>query len=1289
MHICRHYGLTFCCLITMISPLAAAPRGYYRQPAIHKDTLIFVAEGDLWRVSTEGGQAVRLTSHAGDEALPAIAPDGQTVAFTATYEGPEELYTMPISSGQPTRWTYAGADIGFVGWTPQGKPFYATRKYSTLPNMQLVTLELDLDKRTSKPTVIPLAQAADGCYDAAGTTLYFTRLPFQGSHTRRYKGGTVQSLWRFGSGAKEAEPLTANYPGTSRHPMWWRGRIYFVSDRDGTMNLWSMQPDGTGLKQHTQHAGWDVASPSLHEGRIVYQRGADLHLFDLTTGQDKQLAITLSSDLDQQREHWIEKPMDYLTSAHIAADGDRVVLTARGQVFVAPVKQGRLVAATHDSGVRHRDARFLPDGKALVTLSDQSGEVELWQIPANGVGTPEQLTKGGEVLRWEAIPSPDGQWLAHHDKNQQLFLYNVKTKQNRKIDSSSIDNFADLRWSPDSRWLAYVKYGDNLFRRIKIYHVKDETNLYVTTDRYDSYSPAWSPDGQWLYFLSDRNLKSLVGSPWGTYQPEPFFDKKTKIYHIALQKGLRSPFAPVDELHPADTDKKKDKKEDKGEKQPPLVVIDLDGIAERLYEVPVEAGNYDQLASNDRGLFFTSTSTDGDTTSLLGVALAREDVKTEKIAADIKRYELSGDGKHLLIQKKDQFYVIDAAIKSAELDKHGVKLGNWKLSVIPREEWRQMFMEAWRLERDYFYDRNLHGIDWKAMRDKYLPLVERVRSRAELSDLVAQMVAELSALHIFVRGGDLREGSDDIAPAALGAVLVRDPARGGYRVEHIYQSDPDEPQLTAPLARPEAAVREGDVIEMIDGMATLSAADIGALLRNKAGQQVLLRVRPVQADKSRDVIVRPISLKAEENLRYHEWEYTRRLEVEKAGQGQVGYVHLRAMGGANFTEWARNYYPIYTRQGLIIDVRHNRGGNIDSWILGRLLRKVWFYWTQRTGQAPLWNMQYAFRGHIVVLCNEWTASDGEAFTEGVKRLELGKVIGTRTWGGEIWLSANNFLVDKGIATAAEFGVYGPKGMWLIEGHGVEPDIVVDNLPHATFQGEDAQLQAAIRYLNKQIKEKPVPVPPVPKFPNKRFPDKRNKGEKSSRLIAPKYGSPTAEHGRNPATCCAFTSCVASVPGSGVCPDTRQDICYRGTQHHAADHNGLHVRREYSPALHRCWRQCLAAAALEPVANVQVASVGPTLADDVEQMVRRGAKDLAVAVTAEQAQGDDEPDHEPGRQTQVVAAGMVGATQDGLNVGAVCALRSLWRILLWSAPPLSTNRYCLCGRHSSHNATSFF
>jgi tricorn protease len=381
----------------------------------------------------------------------------------------------------------------------------------------------------------------------------------------------------------------------------------------------------------------------------------------------------------------------------------------------------------------------------------------------------------------------------------------------------------------------------------------------------------------------------------------------------------------------------------------------------------------------------------------------------------------------------------------------------------------------------------MHGIDWTSMRARYLPLVDRVADREELNDVIAQLVSELSTLHTFVGGGDGRHPADQIDLAGLGAVLKRDESAGGFRVEHVYRHDPDLPDEAAPLDRPDSKVHDGEVIVGIDGENALSAPDERALLRGKAGTQVLLRVKSA-AGETRDVLVIPMRANEESNLRYGEWEYTRRLKVEADSGGEVGYVHLRAMGPNDIDRWARDFYPVFNRAGLIIDVRHNHGGNIDSWLLGKLLRQAWFYFQPRVGDSTS-NMQYAFRGHIVLLCDQETASDGEAFSEGFRRFKLGKVIGTRTWGGEVWLSANNFEADGGIATAAEIGVFGPEGKWLIEGHGVDPDIVVDNLPHASAQGEDAQLKAALDLLKEEIRKDPRPMPKAPPYPNKSFPYK--------------------------------------------------------------------------------------------------------------------------------------------------------------------------------------------------------
>jgi tricorn protease len=470
--------------------------------------------------------------------------------------------------------------------------------------------------------------------------------------------------------------------------------------------------------------------------------------------------------------------------------------------------------------------------------------------------------------------------------------------------------------------------------------------------------------------------------------------------------------------------------------------------------------------------------------------IANKGEEPETISGEVKSFEISLDRKKLLLAKEHDFFILDADIKAPALNdpkvagKAQINLSRWIYATNPRAEFRGIFLDAWRLERDYFYDRKMVGVDWSGLRARYLPLVDRVSDREELNDVISQMVGELSTLHTFVRGGDGRRPIDQIDVGALGASLRRDEQAGGFVVDHIYLHDPDLPNEAPPFERPESRIREGEVIVGIDGDNALSVLDERALLLGKAGSQVLLRVKS-SSGETRDVLVTAMKLGDESALRYREWEYTRRLKVEKDSNGQVGYVHLRAMGPQDIEQWAREYYPIFNRQGLIIDVRHNHGGNIDSWLLGKLLRQAWFYWQPRVGD-PSWNMQYAFRGHIVVLCDQETASDGEAFTEGFRRFKMGRIIGTRTWGGEVWLNGDNFEADGGIATAAEIGVFGPEGQWLIEGHGVDPDIVVDNLPHATYGGADAQLKAAIDLLQDEIRKDPRPVPKAPPYPDKAF-----------------------------------------------------------------------------------------------------------------------------------------------------------------------------------------------------------
>ena len=1062
--------------------------GYYQYPDIHKNQIVFVAEGDIWKVSTNGGIAQRLTTHAEQERYPVISPDGKTLAYSASYEGPTEVYTLPIDGGMTTRWTYESDASIVTSWTPDGKIVYQTWAYSKRPDEQLVTIDLS----SKQKAVVPLYQASEGVQDGAGNW-FFIRPADHNNVTKRYVGGTARQIWKF-DGNNEAIKLTTDHLGESFHPMWYQERVYFISDRDGMMNIWSMDANGDDLKQHTQHDDFDVRYANLDNGRIVYQHAADLWLLDIASGEYNKIDIRLASDLEQLRQKWDEDPSKYITSVHPNPTGDKIVVTARGRVFVVPVKSGRTVSFTEQKDVRYRDAIFSHDGKKVITLSDESGEFEFVQFAADGSGNLKALTKDGNVLRYRGIPSPDGKWIAYDDLDANMYVLNVSNGVSKKI-STNREGIRDFSWSPDSQWLAFVQNSLNTMAQIKVHNVNDGSLFDLTTDRANSFNPKWSPDGKFIYFLSDRSFTSLVGSPWGTRQPEPYWDASEKVYHVALKKGTRSPFREKDELmdegkeeeKPA-TDKK-GKKGKSGESEGKLkVVIDIAGIQSRIEEVPIAAGNYNNLEVNDKALYMMASETGVNAKSHLKVLkITNEDIKVKDLASAVNQFEMTQDGKKLLIRKGRSYYMVDAGTGSATLDDGKINFSGWKFPIDPRADWKQIFTDAWRMERDYFYDKNMHGVDWDGMYQKYLPLVDRVTTRIELSDLIGRFVGELSALHTSVRGGDTRSDNKNIPVASLGAETSRDEANGGFRIDYIYKVDPDYPNEKSPLDDPYLDVQEGDIITQVNGRPALSAIDVGELIRNEAGKQVRLQLK--RGTVKRDIIVKPTG--NEYPLRYRDWEYGNRLKVEKDSEDQIGYLHLRAMGSRDISQFYREFYPIFNRKGLIVDVRYNWGGNIDSFILEKLLRKAWMYWKGRSGES-YWNMPYAFRGHIVVLVNENTYSDGEAFADGFRRLGLGTTIGTRTWGGEIWLHSGNRLTDNGLARAPMFGVYGPEGEWLIEGHGFVPDIELDNLPHETFMGKDAQLDAAIALLKEKIKEDPREVPPVPNYPDKSFKNNRKK-----------------------------------------------------------------------------------------------------------------------------------------------------------------------------------------------------
>lgn len=1074
-------------LLLAVAQTASATGAYYRQPALHGDQVVFVAEGDLWSVPVSGGQATRLTTHPAQETQPAVSPDGRELAFVASYGGDEEVHVMPMSGGQPRQLSFDGGRIALQGYMPGGELVYASDSVVGPSGRRVLRV---LDPATGESRDLPLADANEASFDSSGKRLWFTRfgLHVSGDNALDYRGGAMAQLYRFNLGAdQEATRLAPNWNANQSRPMWWQGRVYLLADADGRPNLWSLPESGGDPVALTRHTDFDVRSPSLDQGRIVYQHGADLRLYDIASGQDRKIDIQLVSDFEQRQPRWLKKPLDYLESAHMSPAGDAVVVSARGKVAIASTGSRRRIDIAGPADARLREAVLSQDGKQVLAIQDHDGLSEIWSYSADGSSPGQRLVADSGEHRWRLYLSPDGRWLAHTAKGGRLGLLELASGKNRLLERAEHDRddpYSAVVWSSDSRYLALARPDSAQQRhQIVLIEVGSGRKTTVTSNRYESYSPAFSADGQWLYFLSNRNFEPTPSSPWGDRNTGPMFDRRARIYALALQPGLRFPFAPRDELMPTakeDTDAKADVTKD-------LPAIAFDGLTDRLFEVPVPAANYQQLAVHPERLYvLDQDARPGSKARLSVLAIDAEAPKLALLAEGVADFSLTADRKRLFLARQGdagnigELLLLDAPEKLPEtLDQAQVRIADWSVQINPVAEWRQMFADAWRMHRSFSFDPGMRGQDWPAIRQRFETLLPRLADRADLDDLLAQMMAEHGILHSQVRGSELRADPDAPTPSALGAAM-RIAADGVY-IEHIYRTDPELPSERAPLLQPGVDAREGDRIVAVNGRAIASRADLAAALQQQAGQQVLLQLSRKGAAAHRTV-VRPIDLDREAQLRYLDWVQGTRDAVEEIGQGRIGYLHLRAMGPGDIASFVRDFYAQFDREGLIIDVRRNRGGNIDSWIIEKLLRRTWAYWDP-VDAAPYWNQQQSFRGHLVVLADQFTYSDGETFAAGIKALKLGPVIGMRTAGAGIWLSDRNRLLDKGLARVAEYAQYDRQGRWLIEGTGVAPDIEVDNPPHATALGADAQLAAALQYLADKLKAEPViqpdsqPIPP--------------------------------------------------------------------------------------------------------------------------------------------------------------------------------------------------------------------
>jgi tricorn protease len=1074
--------------------------GYPRFPDHHSGVVVFSAEGDLWQVAVSGGLARRLTTHEGQERFARFSPDGKLLAFAGDYDGNEDVFVMPAAGGVPRRITYHPSQDQPLGWTPDGKAIlFRSKRDHPHGDWTLWTIA----STGGDPVRLPLWRAARLAYEPGGQRVAINRMDRDFRHWKRYAGGTAAQIFVGDLQGGPFRKLTT-FKGTNAMPMWHGGRIYFLSDRTGTANIWSMTPEGTHLKQHTHFDDYDVRFPALGDGKIVFHQRAELYLLDPAGGDPRKIPLRVLSDAPRSRVRFTD-PAKYLTRFALAPDGKYLALQIRGNLHLVPAgKEGRRIRITSGSAARVRGLSFSDDGKRLAAVSDATGENELYLYDVRGAKPPRRLTRDGARFKRPPRWAPGGKLVAFADSDNRLFVVptaGAQPQTPREVDRSTIGAISTYSWSPDGRFLAYSKLDDNHFRSIFVYDSVQKKVLRVTEPYFYDDEPRWSPDGKYLAFLSDRTYNPFLDR----LDSEAIIDRSTKPYLVLLDAKTRSPFLPREPGEDRGQGKDKGagggegKGKGKGKPKPVKVKLDVDGLSNRVVEVPVPAGNYSGLVMGKEAIFYLSFPTIGLAEMQeawfsgkdFAAKLVRFDIdkkKAKPFLDEVVGFEISRDGKTIAVRRpKGKLFAFELGPKAPEakeLKDKLLALGVLREAIEPRQEWAQIFKETWRMMRDFYWTADMGKVDWKAMGEKYAKLLPRITTRLELEDLLGEMVAELSLGHTYIWGGDQRRAKP-IPVGLLGADLAPH-ASGRYVFSRIYAGANWDPKRRSPLSLSHAMVREGEFLLAVDGRPLAVGDNVYSRLQKAAGQLVQLKVAASANGRgAREVSI--TTLRSERPLHYYDWVKHNRELVDKKTNGTVGYLHLPDMMTAGMVEFDRWYYPQVNKQGLIVDARWNRGGFVSEILVKRLGRKILAWWRSRPGRVATYPENTPL-GPIVVLTNERAGSDGDIFPRVIQVAKLGPVIGTRTWGGVVGISLQNPLVDKGTSTRPRGAFWDLKRHWGVEGEGVYPDIVVDNDPAAVHRGVDAQLERGISEVLARIKKHPPRRPQFDKAPV----DKRKK-----------------------------------------------------------------------------------------------------------------------------------------------------------------------------------------------------
>lgn len=1088
--LCRR--LVFCWAAVLLAHAGAssAQTRLLRFPDIQGDRVVFTYAGDLWSAPVAGGTATRLTAHPGLEMFARFSPDGRWIAFTGQYDGDEQVYVIPSTGGVPRQLTYYpargpfpprwGYDNQVLGWASEGRIlFRSLRDGWDLGDSRLYTVSME--GGPAEPLPIPLSGAGDLSPD--GKQVVYTPFARDFRTWKRYQGGWAQDLYLFDLASHEVKNITS-HPRTDRDPMWIGGKIFFNSDRTGTLNLWSYDLASGAVAQVTHSTRWDVRWPGDDEtGRIVYELGGELQVLDVRTGESRAIAIDVPTDSLYDRPSQVSAA-EMIEDAALAPQGQRVLFVARGDVFTAPVEKGVTRNLTHSSRYHDKEARWSPDGRKIAFLSDRTGEEEIWLVNQDGSGQPEQLTSGGKAMRYAPTWSPDGKRIAFSDKDGKLWVLTLAGRKLVEVaDEARGALSSQYVWSPDGAFLAYAVSDGELVRSIWIWSAADGRARRVTSAVFDESSPAWDPDGKYLFFLSAREFTPMLELTEFNYA----MDREVGLFALALRKDVGHPFPPEsDEVAMEEEKDEKDGKDEKKEaKAPAAVKIDFEGIESRVARVPVPFDNYTGLTAARGRLLYQRFSP-----PFLGREPARpstlqvfqiEDRKEDTLAEGVAGYVLSNDGSRVLVATQDGQWSVYGVAEGKD-SKKAVSTAGLVVDRVPAEEWAEIFDEVWRRYRDFFYVETMHGYDWAALKEQYRPLLAHVRHRSDLNYLIGEMIAELNTSHSYVAGGDF-ELPERPKVALPGARFELDPAAKRFRIARIFQGQNEEDAYRSPLTEVGVDARVGDYVLAIDGMELQAGDDPYRLLRHKADRPVTLTLndRP-RPEGARQVTFRPIA--SEESLIYLEWVNGNREKVTRLSEGRVGYLHIPDMGSSGLAEFIKWFYPQLNKQGLIVDVRSNGGGFVSPLILERLRRELLMVDFKRTFDVPIPYPTAAFHGPMACLINESSSSDGDIFPAMFRQTGLGPLIGKRSWGGVVGIDNTGPLIDGGSISVPSSASASVAGEWIIEGHGVDPDIVVENDPKSVIDGRDPQLERGVEEVLKKIREEPRGVPKRPAPPVK-------------------------------------------------------------------------------------------------------------------------------------------------------------------------------------------------------------